>query len=307
MALKITKSSDPIEVTAAKVMIYGQPGVGKTSLAFSAGNVLMLDTDNGAYRSAFRGDTVQVQSWDDIRSVTPEDLTDYEAVAIDTIGKQLEWMTAAMIEQNPKMGNGSGGPSMQGWGKLKTDFATWVKTLTLSGKHIIMVAHDKEDKSGDTLIVRPDIQGSSVHEVFKIADAIGYMYADEKGRVLDFNPSSKWLGKNVAQLDPLRVPNLNQEPLFLQGVIRDVLMAVNSMSAEGKRIAVAVAAYKADIDEVTTVNDLNQWLKDLTEMEDKAIQGQVRSLLWNRSQALEIPFSQEKKCFVDTLPEAANG
>ncbi len=303
MALNITKSSEPITVTAVKILIYGQPGAGKTSTAFTAGNVLTLDTDNGAYRSAFRKDIVQVSSWDDIRSITPADIESYDAVCIDTVGRLLDWMTVAMIKDNPKMGNGAGGPSQNGWGKLKNDFAAWVKTITSTGKHLIMLAHHKDVVEGDETHVRPDIQGGSLSEVFKIADAAGFIFRDAQNqRVLDFSPT-KGLGKNVANLPPIVVPDFTQQPEFLADVIKDIMEALNTMSEEGKQVAETVTALKEGIDKILTAEELNQWRSDIIEMEHPTVKKLASQLLVKRSKALPVVFDKDADKFVEVEVE----
>jgi hypothetical protein len=62
MALKITRAADPITVDRLNVTIYAQPGIGKTSLAFTAEAPLLLDFDQGAHRAANRQDSVRVES-----------------------------------------------------------------------------------------------------------------------------------------------------------------------------------------------------------------------------------------------------
>jgi hypothetical protein len=63
MALKIVRSSDPIRVERLNLVIYGPPGVGKSSLAFTADTPLLLDFDQGAHRAANRKDIVRVAQW----------------------------------------------------------------------------------------------------------------------------------------------------------------------------------------------------------------------------------------------------
>lgn len=60
MPLKITRASDPITVNRINMVIYGPPGIGKTSLAFTADSPLLLDFDAGSYRAANRKDVVRV-------------------------------------------------------------------------------------------------------------------------------------------------------------------------------------------------------------------------------------------------------
>lgn len=84
MALKITRSSDPITVERINVCLYGPPGIGKTSLAFTAEAPLLLDFDQGAHRAANRKDIVRVSAWpltggDPMYAVTPEGIAQAEA------------------------------------------------------------------------------------------------------------------------------------------------------------------------------------------------------------------------------------
>lgn len=48
MALKITRSDEVIRVDTLCMTIYSQPGLGKTSLSFTASRPLLLDFDKGA-------------------------------------------------------------------------------------------------------------------------------------------------------------------------------------------------------------------------------------------------------------------
>lgn len=45
MALRIISANEPMKVDQLVVTIYGQPGVGKTSLGFTAESPLLLDFD----------------------------------------------------------------------------------------------------------------------------------------------------------------------------------------------------------------------------------------------------------------------
>lgn len=291
MPLKITKASEPIEVKNVKVMLYGQPGVGKSSTAFTAANVLLLDCDNGAYRSHFRKDSVPVSSWKDIANITQEDLQGYDTVAIDTVGRLLDFLAADIIQGNPKMGY-NGALSLQGYGQLKSLFASWVKRLTTMGKDIVMIAHDKEDKRGDEVAIRPDIQGGSYGEVFKIADAVGYMYRGERGNVLDFNPSTRWEGKNVAALDPIDIPDYKREPEFFAEILVKMKDAMNTLSEEGKMIADVVAKERQKIAKIEDAEGLNKAVDAVQSLMDQA-QHPVKKLIMDRATALGVTYDKK--------------
>ena len=51
MALQVIESTDPIRVENVTVLIYSDPGVGKSTLANTARSVLSVDWDRGAHRA----------------------------------------------------------------------------------------------------------------------------------------------------------------------------------------------------------------------------------------------------------------
>src|SRR5574337_639433 len=93
-----------------KVLIYGQPGLGKTTLALSTPQPLLLDFDGGIHRVSpqHQTDTLQVTNWDEVLSALKEDLTSYKTLVIDTAGKMLDFMTAYLIKNDPKLAKRDG-------------------------------------------------------------------------------------------------------------------------------------------------------------------------------------------------------
>lgn len=290
--LKITKQEEPIQVGAVKILLYGQPGSGKTSSAFTASNPLLLDTDNGSYRSFFRKDVVQVSAWTDIANITAEDVAEYDTIAIDTVGRLLDYLSVDIIKNNPKMGF-NGALTLQGYGQLKAIFAGWINRLVTIGKDIIMISHDKEDKKGDNIIVRPDIQGGSYAEVFKLADSVGYMYQSEKGTILDFRLTSDWIGKNTAGLEPIVIPNFNTQPSFMADIIEKTKSAINTFSEEQQAIVGVVNDYHAVIQDIKELDELNSLLEEVGKVENDIARKQVGYLMTQK--AKELGFSYDKK------------
>lgn len=232
--ITITKATDPIIVKQLTMVFYSQPGCGKTSLGFVADSPLLLDFDHGSYRSQFRGDTVQISSWDSVDSMTAADLAGYKTVVIDTAGRALDFLTANLITNNPKLKGYGGALSLQGWGVLKTAFIGWMKLLHGFGKDVVLLAHMDEQRNGDDLIERLDITGGSKNEIYKCADAMARLQMLSGGkRVLNFDPSACAYGKNPAQLPAIPVPNFKDEPRFLANVIADIKKALNASSEAG--------------------------------------------------------------------------
>lgn len=300
MPINIVKRDDPLVIETIIMAIYGQPGAGKSSLGFTAKDPLLLDFDGGAHRSAFRKDTVRIGDWQDVINMTEADLKAYQTVCVDTAGRCLDALTADLIRENPKLAQRSGALTLQGYGELKAAFAGWLKTLRSYGKDIVLIAHDKEDKSRDDLIVRPDIQGGSYGEIFKASDAVAYLHIVNRQRVLEFSPSDEWVGKNPAGFDPLSVPDFNKVPNYLASVIQSIKNVMNEMSEEQKATVDKVEDYRARITKAKTAKSMNAILKLVNDEPEENIVRQVKRLMKDRVDELGLDFDKEKEQFVKT-------
>lgn len=299
MAIKIHKASDPIEVTKVRVLIYGQPGIGKSSFAFTADAPLTLDFDDGARRSAFRQDIVQVASWEDVNAISAEDLKPYKTIVIDTVGRALDFIAASIIGDNPKLGTKTGGLSLQGYGALKSSFVTWLSRLNTLGLDVVMIAHDKEaTNERDVKIVRPDVTGGSYNEIFKVADAVGYMFKlDGKKRgVLDFNPTENYVGKNPAQFELIPIPEYAKEPRFAASLIANTKAALGAISEESRKVVEAVTKFRADIDAITEADDLSRLIDGVNELVEP-VKSMCKVALMQRATTLGFEFDKKEKAF----------
>jgi len=231
MALRILKSSDPIKVERLNVCIYAPPGIGKTTMAFTADSPLLLDFDQGAHRAANRKDTVRVSAWGDVADLNADDLAPYSTIIVDTAGRALDALTADIIRRNPKAGRG-GALTLQGYGTLKAEFVAWLKALNGYGKDVVLIAHMDEQRNGDDIIERLDVQGGSKGEIYKAADAMGRIAIRDGKRWLNFSPTDAAFGKNPGQLEPIEVPRPEVDPHFLAGVIDQIKTKLNALTEE---------------------------------------------------------------------------
>jgi hypothetical protein len=268
--LKIIKSSDPIRVERINLCIYGQPGVGKTSLAFTADSPLLLDFDQGAHRSANRKDSVTVHNWEDVTSISADDLEGYSTVCVDTAGRALDALTADIIRRNPKAGRG-GALTLQGYGALKADFIGWLKLLNSFGKDVVLLAHMDEQRNGDDIIERLDVQGGSKGEIYKASDAMGRLAIRGGKHTLNFNPTDAAFGKNPGALDVLEVPHPVKDPQFLAGVVQSIKDKLNTLTEEQAETQKKLEAWRKAIEDLDTVDGFNDQLKAIRK-EPKPVQ-----------------------------------
>lgn len=231
--LKIVKANEPMLVERINVCIYGAPGLGKTSLGFTAEAPLLLDFDGGAYRAANRKDTQVIKKWQDVAAITTDDMAPYKTIMVDTAGRGLDFLTQDIIQRDPKMGRG-GSLTLQGYGQLKALFQAWLKMLNSLGKDVLLLAHLDEQRSGDDVIERLDIQGSSKAEIYKTSDAMGRIILQGNKRYIDFSPRPFAFGKNPANLPLIEFPSPAVQPDTLAKVITQIKASINKLSAEQK-------------------------------------------------------------------------
>ena len=187
------------------VLIYGQPGIGKTTFGVSAPDAVLFDYDGGVQRinGAHQVPTLQPTSWEDTNLALQEiqnEMPEIKTIVIDTVGKMLDYMSAYIIKTDPKMAMRDGSLSLKGYGVRKQMFVNFIKQLSLMGKNVIFIAHEREDKRNETIIKRPEIGGSSQGDLIKELDLVGYMSAYGKDRVITFDPHEEYYAKNTCNL-----------------------------------------------------------------------------------------------------------
>jgi hypothetical protein len=306
--LSLLSGSDPIEVKTVIVTIFGQPGVCKTSLGYSADErPLLLDFDGGAHRAINRREgttTVRMESWADLQALYrdhKEEIAQHGAVVIDTVGRCLDMIAAEVIRENPKMGQSDGSLAMKGWGALKSKWGAFEKASRALGVDLILIAHDKEKDEGDAKSVRPDIQGGSYGEVIKTSDAIGYCYISGRQRTLDFNPSDRWIGKNPAAWAPFPVPNFAQEPLFLRLVLDQLKAHLNDRAQANADATKAAEVWWERLGGIEDVQKLNELLPEVNGLKNP-LRAQVASMVNDHAKAKGWAFDKKAKTFAAPAP-----
>lgn len=285
MGLRITPPTEAIATNTLIITLFGQPGLGKTTLAFSASKPLLLDFDGGAQRAAGRKDTVRVHSWADVAEIAQADVAPYDTIILDTVGRALEYLSAELIRANPKHGRTTGELTQQGYGALKHAFASWLSRIRTFGKHVILVAHEKEEKDGDSTIIRVDAMGATRVEVIRLSDLVGFVSAINGKRTLDFNPTDRHTGKNCAGFDALTIADIKLEPDWFGKVIADALSRMNAMTDEQRQREEEVAQWRIAIDKLANAEGVNA---AITEVPDDKL---IKAMLARRAKALGLVWS----------------
>lgn len=263
---RIIKSTESIPIAHPNIALYGQIGIGKTSLGYSMDAPLLLDFDSGAHRAVNRKDTMVVEQWSDVvEMLTNGRLAPYKSIVVDTVGRCLDVLTADIILQTPKLGP-NGNLSQQGWGMLKTRFRQFMAQLRVQDKDVLLIAHDREDRDGDLRTVRPDIAGGSLGEVMKVSDFVGYISMVGKDRVLDFSPTDRWIGKNPAGWAPMKLPPIVDAKIFMADLYNQAREALGKISDANAETVDVIETWKGLITAMKTDGEFNAAVPEIKKL-----------------------------------------
>lgn len=256
-----------------KMLVYGQPGSGKTTMALSAPKPLLIDFDNGINRVdyEFIKDTVQVENYADILNLlNNEDLSDYETLVIDTGGKMLDCMAEYLIASNPRLGKRNGSLTLEGYGVRKVEFTSLLKLINSKKKHVIFVAHRTSEKNGDDMRYVPLFGGSNYDALATELDLVGYLVAEGYRRTITFDPCAMSEGKNTCNLPAsMDVPYLKNEKREIVGendflekeVFKRYIDRLKERSVEGEAYKKLVEEIEKDIKAISTPEEATSYIK----------------------------------------------
>lgn len=302
---KIVKRDEPLIIETINILIYGEPGSGKTSLVNTSERPLTLDFDKGVHRSEFRKDVLVIESWkhlNDNLSELIKTFSNYNTIILDTIDTLLDYMGAWIVEQEPKLARNK----LQFYGRLKDEFSHFVGKLKTLGKDVVMIAHVREKEEGDLRIKRPAITGGSYDRVLQTADFVGYLFIKDNRRTIDFNPTDYWIGKNSAKFSAMTIPDFHQTPDFFSSLIREMKSAINGQTQSQLETIKLITDLSTRIQSMNSLIELNTFLPELSNMKN-GIKKQIWDKIQIRAKELDLEFNKDEKKFYQAhteLPKA---
>ena len=208
--LKFLKASEVNDAWGVNMLIYGAPGVGKTTFAASAQDspygkdVLFIDVEGGVRSIADRDDITifRPDSFDDVKSVFMAlkngELAQFKTVVVDSIGETqaLGLRTIMRTAKNPDL------PGLQDYGKSNEQIGILIRGLRglaqAQGVNVVITALAVESKDENTgaILTRPALTPKALELATGAVDMLGYMTQKKDGtRVLNFQPSTSYMAK----------------------------------------------------------------------------------------------------------------
>lgn len=289
------------------MIISGLPGTGKTTLALSAPDVLLIDTDEGMARvnPAHRKDASVCKTYEEILTDVKAAEGQYKTIVIDTCGALIEYMKDWAMRTDPKASKKDGGFSLQGYGIIKSEFIRFSAELRKKF-NVIFLFHENITKQDENIFYELVVEGSARTVVYQPADLAAHLFIQNGRRYLGFTPTEQYSAKSAYGIKGLiEVPELaDGEPNdFLTKLFTKVRA---NLDAESKALAPEKTKYEAAmaearefINNVEKPEDVSECVKAIKNI-DHALtsEKEATALLKNRIAELGIIYDKASKAYV---------
>lgn len=296
------------------VILSGQPGLGKTTLALSAPKPFLFDTDNGIARvkAAHRQDVITsvTASYEELLADmdTPE-YKDAQTVVIDTGGTLVQLMKDWAKKNDPKAAKD--GRAM--YGVIKSEFDRLCYQIrTTDKKHLVVVFHTTEQSKGDTIQTRLSCEGSTKDIVWTPADFGGHMFMMGSKRCIGFTPTEEYFAKGCFGVQGvIPVPELKegQKNTFLTDLFARAQANINQEAATfgtekkayEEAFAQGIAIIAAAVDPETTAKAAESLAAIPHALTSKA---ELKKLLLERMKQIGVKWDAKEKAYVAVTGES---
>ena len=306
MAIVRPESMDFSKQTFSAI-IYGSPGVGKTTLALSAPAPILIDFDRGVsrVRAQHRVPTIMCDTYEDVLSdINSPEMKEFETIVIDTGGSFVtflkDWAFRTKNDAKTKAGQFN---SLKGFGYVKSEFASFTDTIkTVLNKNVIYVFHSQEqaDKDGNPT-QRLMCEGSVRNTVWNPCDFGGYVQMIGTQRMICFSPEQEYFAKGTHGITgrmPIPVldgstPNDFMTKLF-EKARQNIIAENESFAPQREKYEEAMANVRIVMENVIDAETANQAVATIPSIEHALTSLQeAKAMLLEKTKELGLKYSKE--------------
>lgn len=292
------------------VLLYGAPGTGKSTLAFSAPNAIMFDLDKGIQRvnARHRQLVAREENYEELlNDIESEDIKNCDSIIIDTGGALITLLQDYVMRKDPVNKTKSGSISQKGFGAVKAEFIRLTNMLkTRFNKNIIYVFHSVEEKDKDgNPIQRLLCEGSAKNIVWQPIDFGCYLFKKGDKTYAGFTPTDEYFAKGC-----YGVNGVHELP-FGEGIQNDFLtrlfeQANKSLAADAEYFKAEKQSYESAMNEGRNLIDSIKKPEDALKVGNdiKAIKhsltslAELRQIFKDKIKELGYTWDSENKCYI---------
>lgn len=258
------------------MIIYGSPGVGKTTLALSSPDPILIDFDRGMsrVRSQHRRPAIFCDTYEQVlEDIQSPNMLEFQTIIVDTGGSFISFLQDWAMRANPAQNRQkTGAISLKGFGAVKSEFVRFTNYVkdTLN-KNLIYVFHSQEqtDKDGNSL-QRLMCEGAAKNIVWTPCDFGGYVQMIGNQRVICFTPEQEYFAKGCHGIHGrYTIPELGENDAN-DFVTKLFAQARANIAAEAEAFAPVkeqyervMATVRQMIDTVVDIDTANRAAKDI--------------------------------------------
>ena len=287
--------------------LFGRPGTGKTTLALSAPDVLLIDTDEGMARvnPAHRKDASVCKTYEEILADVKAAEGTYKTIVIDTCGALIEYLKDWAMRTDPKASKKDGGFSLQGYGTVKTEFVRLSAELRKKF-NVIYLFHESMTKNGDEgVFYELVVEGSTRTLVYQPADLAGHLFIDHGKRYVGFTPTEQYSAKaaygikGIIEIPELKDGDPNDFLTRLFDKVRSNLAAETELlNSQREPYTIAMNAGKKIIQFVANPDDVSEAAKKIKELSHALTsEKELKDMLKKRVADLGIVWDKTAKVY----------
>lgn len=238
--------------------IYGPGGAGKTTFGVATPKPLLLAFERGY--NALPGVLAQdITSWGELKQVVrelkkPEVKETFSTIIIDTVDIASQLCEKYLCSQLGIENIGDGGWSVNGWAKVKREWETTFRSITMEGYALVFISHAKDKtftrKDGSTYNQIVPSCSTAYNEIIKnMVDIMGYIDVDNGVRKLilrssDDSVDCKCRFKEIAPEITFGYKNLVDA--LNEAIDKEAAATNNQFVTNEKEIATSVKEYNYD-------------------------------------------------------------
>ena len=227
------------------ILISGLPGVGKTTIALSTKDVLLIDCDNGLSRvnPEHRRDASVCKTYEEVRTDIESAKGHYKTIVIDTCGALIEYLKDWAVRTDAKASKAGGGISLQGYGLVKQEFKRLAQDIQ-NNFNVVYLFHETKEKNQDDIFYDIICEGAAKTIVWQPMDLAAHLHILNGERYLGFTPTAQYNAKSAYGIKGLvKVPELEpgQPNDFLDKLFAKIR---ENLNAETKQLNADTEQYK---------------------------------------------------------------
>jgi len=292
------------------MIISGSPGTGKTTLALSAPNPIIIDFDKGISRvkAQHRRPAIVCSTYEEVlQDLQSPDIKEFETIIIDTGGSFITFLQDWAMRSNPSQNKQRNGTiSLKGFGAVKSEFVRFTNMLQYaSNKNIIYIFHTVEQKEKDVIKQRLLCEGAARDIVWQPCDIGCFLQMVGDDRVVGFSPTEEYFAKGCYGISGMqKIPNLDNssENNFLsklfENMQQDIANESKVFEADKGVYSKAIEKGRKLISEITNTENANSFIDKIETIQHALTsKKEIGAMLKTKTAELGLKWNKESKSY----------